>query len=184
MYLLKIPLLARLDKYIRQHPNINFIATEDIGQLYPINSEHKSTYYEECMNKVFPNQLLLKINKRLKTDKKRGQLEYEKNKMGVEDYIKFEAGHTIINDKTKKPWTKSLKDGVNIPNNNDYTTKKYNANINLLKRHSPDANGIMHPYNYKETENIYNATKQRYSLTDSDMMTNYFDVDFTICDSF
>ena len=109
---------------------------------------------------------------------------YEKNKMGVEDYIKLEAGHTIINDKTKKPWMKSLKDGVNIPNDDDYITKKYNANINLLKRHSPDANGIMHPYNYKETENTYNAIKQRYSLTDSDMMTNYFDVDFTICDSF
>ena len=74
------------------------------------------------------------------------------------------------------------KDGVTIPNDDDYTKKKYNASVNILKRQSPDINGLMHPYNIRETDKIYKEIKQKYNLTDNEMLSNYFDVDYIICE--
>ena len=51
---------------------------------------------------------------------------------------------------------RSLRNGISIPDDDDYTTKKYNANVNILKRQPPDVNRIMYPYNTGETEKIYN----------------------------
>ena len=47
---------------------------------------------------------------------------------------------------------RSLRNGISIPDNDDYTTKKYNANVNILKLQPPDVNGIMYPYITRETE--------------------------------
>ena len=77
---------------------------------------------------------------------------------------------------------RSLRNGISIPDDGDYTTKKYNANVNILKHQPPDVNGIMYPYNTRETEKIYNETKQTNNLTDSEIFTNYFDVDYVICE--
>ena len=107
---------------------------------------------------------------------------YTDSKMEVNDYLVLEAGRTVTNDKSKKQWTRSLKDGVTIPNDDDYTKKKYNANVNILKRQSPDVNGLMHPYNIRETDKIYKEIKQKYNLTDNEMLSNYFDVDYIICE--
>ena len=78
---------------------------------------------------------------------------------------------------------RSLRNGISIPDDDDYTTKKYNANVNILKRQPPDVNGIMHPYNTGETEKIYNEIKQKHNLIDSEIFTNYSDVDYIICES-
>ena len=51
-----------------------------------------------------------------------------------------------------------------------------------MKPQPPDVNGIMYPYNTRETEKIYNKIKQKYNLTDSEIFTNYFDVDYVICE--
>ena len=108
---------------------------------------------------------------------------YTKDKMRVEDYIKLEAGITLVKNEIRKPWVKSLKDGVSIPNDDDYMTKKYNANINILKRKPPDTNGIMYPFNHGETESVYNNIKQKYNLSDREMFANYFDVDYIMCET-
>ena len=38
----------------------------------------------------------------------------------------------------------------------------------------------MYPYITRETEKIYNEIKQNYNLTDSEIFTNYFDVDYVM----
>ena len=62
-------------------------------------------------------------------------------------------------------------------------TKKYNANVNILKRQPPGVDGIVYPYDTRETEKIYNEIKQKYNLTDSEIFTNYFDGDYVISES-
>ena len=76
----------------------------------------------------------------------------KKKTISIKDFIKLEAGYTIKNERTKKPWMRSLRNGISISDDNDYVTKKYNANVNILKHQPPDVNGIMHPYNTRETE--------------------------------
>ena len=98
----------------------------------------------------------------------------------IEDYNTLETGYTIRNDETRKPWTRSLRNGISTPDDDDYTTNKYNANVNILKRQPPDVNRIMYPYNTRETEKIYNEIKQKYNLTDSEIFINYIDVDYVI----
>ena len=105
---------------------------------------------------------------------------YVNKTISIEDYIRLETGYTIRNDETKKPWKRSLRNGISIPDDDDYTTKKYNANVNILKRQPPNVNRIMYPYNTRETEKTYNEIKQKYNLTDSEIFTKYFDVDYVI----
>ena len=38
----------------------------------------------------------------------------------------------------------------------------------------------MYPYSTNETEKVYNNIKLQYGLTDEEMFTNYFDLDYTI----
>ena len=92
---------------------------------------------------------------------------YVNKTISIEDYIKLEAGYTIKNEKkTKKPWMKTLRNGISIPDDDDYMTKKHHANVNILKRQPPNVNGIMYPYNTRETEKICNEN-----------------VDYVICES-
>ena len=56
---------------------------------------------------------------------------------------------------------RSLRNGISIPDDDDYMTNKYNANVNILKRQPPDVNGIIYPCNTRETEKIYNEIKQK-----------------------
>ena len=67
--------LKKIDRFITGHPNIKFLATGDLNQLDPIGYEGNDVYYDNCINYVFPNQITLKINKRVKTDKQRKTLE-------------------------------------------------------------------------------------------------------------
>ena len=103
--------------------------------------------------------------------------------MKVENYIKLEAGVTLTKSEINKSQLKSLKVGVSIPNDDDYITKIYNADINIIKRRPPDANGMIYSFNQGETESVYNYIKQKYYLSDSEMFTNYFNADFKMCET-
>ena len=46
-----------------------------------------------------------------------------------------------------KSWSRSLEKGICIPD--DTQLKRFKADINLLKRKSPDKNYVMYPYNSK-----------------------------------
>ena len=104
---------------------------------------------------------------------------YTKQTTPVDDYLKLEAGKTIQNI-TNSPWKKSFEYGIIIPS--ETLTKNYNTNSNFLKRKHPDENGIMLPYNTKETGRVYKDIKTKYDLTDNDMMANLFDVEYSLID--
>jgi len=73
-------ILKKIDEFMNKHPEKKYFATGDVGQLQPINwnpnnIKDKREYLKACINEMFPNKFVLKVNKRLKTDKQRKQLE-------------------------------------------------------------------------------------------------------------
>lgn len=71
VYLMPPSYLKRVDKFIHNHPKIKFLATGDLNQIDPIGYEGSNEYHDACVNYVFPNQITLKINKRVKTEEER-----------------------------------------------------------------------------------------------------------------
>jgi len=72
-------ILHKIDVFMNKNTDKKFIATGDVDQLQPINSTANnvtdlSKYQLQCINHMFPNQITLKINKRLKTDEQRNKL--------------------------------------------------------------------------------------------------------------
>ena len=60
-------------------------------------------------------------------------------------------------------------------------TKRFSANINILKRKEPTKNGLMYPYNGDDQlEKIYEKIKKENNLTDEDIKKEIFDPDY-IC---
>jgi len=65
-------LLMKIDKFMKKHKSIKFIATGDCNQTSPIgmdqyeNIQDKSAYLMKCVNIMFPNQIILEQSKRLK----------------------------------------------------------------------------------------------------------------------
>ena len=72
-------ILHKIDTFMNKHADKKFLATGDVDQLQPIdftanNVPDVSQYLLKCINYMFPNQLTLKINKRLKTEEQRSKL--------------------------------------------------------------------------------------------------------------
>lgn len=72
-------LLKKVDMFIKGHQEIKFMATGDLDQLQPFDLYHNNIvdipgYIKKCINFMFENQITLKINKRLKTDKQKEKL--------------------------------------------------------------------------------------------------------------
>ena len=72
-------ILQKIDTFMNKNTNKKFFATGDVDQLQPIdfkanNVTNVSQYLLKCINYMFPNQITLKINKRLKTDEQRNKL--------------------------------------------------------------------------------------------------------------
>jgi len=72
IYFYDVPKLARIKKYCLDNPSKIVIATGDTSQLQPINAltdqGNYSDYADDCINQIFPHELYLKQNKRLKTN--------------------------------------------------------------------------------------------------------------------
>jgi hypothetical protein len=76
--------LISINNLITKNPSKRFIATGDLFQLksfgYTLNNiPDIEDYKKHCINMLFKNQILLKINKRLKTDEDKLLLENLKN---------------------------------------------------------------------------------------------------------
>lgn len=73
--------LKKIDRYMSAHPDIKFIATGDLDQLQPIQSEREGCvipdmkqYRMRALDMMFPNQIQLEICKRVRTEKERETL--------------------------------------------------------------------------------------------------------------
>jgi len=72
-------ILQKIDIFMNKYTDKKFFATGDVDQLQPIdfqanNINNVSSYLIDCVSHMFPNQITLKINKRLQTDKQRHKL--------------------------------------------------------------------------------------------------------------
>jgi hypothetical protein len=78
IYFYDVPKLARIKKYCLEHPDKIVIATGDTSQLQPINAltdqGNYSDYADDCINQIFPHELYLEENKRLKSDEDKAKL--------------------------------------------------------------------------------------------------------------
>ena len=82
VFLYNIPELVLIDKYIRNNAEKKYFGTGDPSQLPPINMNNilnQKEYLTKCIEKIFPNVLLLKTNKRLNNQKDRDILTNLKN---------------------------------------------------------------------------------------------------------
>src|SRR5690606_16783141 len=70
--------LKKIDYFIKSHPDKKFFGTGDLDQLQPFNVPNNvkdvKSYLLTCINTVFPNQMTLKINKRLKKEEDKQKL--------------------------------------------------------------------------------------------------------------
>ena len=70
-----------------------------------------------------------------------------KNNINFEAYLRLKEGKEFQTTQ-KKPWSKSLENGITIYDDDDLIEKIYDTNINVLKRKTPDNKGIMYPYHF------------------------------------
>ena len=70
---------------MKLHPDKRIIANGDVSQNLPIlfnlnNVSLEEKYLMECINSMFPNQIILTVNKRMKDENERKTLElFQKN---------------------------------------------------------------------------------------------------------
>ena len=71
--------LGLINNFITNHPAIKFLATGDADQLKPFTNTYNNVksitkYLDRCRDMVFPNQFVLQISKRLKSQDDRDKL--------------------------------------------------------------------------------------------------------------
>ena len=82
IYFANITMLAKIKRYSETHPDKIIIATGDTCQLETIDLISSEIDYDEymnhCINIIFPNNICLKENKRLKTEEDKDKLKHFK----------------------------------------------------------------------------------------------------------
>jgi hypothetical protein len=72
-------MLARIQEILFGKSRKIIVATGDTSQLPPIvdytNTKEYATYADECINNIFPYEIYLKENKRLKTQEDKDKLD-------------------------------------------------------------------------------------------------------------
>ena len=68
-------MLAKIPRFCSDNPDKIVVATGDTSQLPPVeqytNTKEYAVYADECINIIFPNEIYLNENKRLKTKEDR-----------------------------------------------------------------------------------------------------------------
>jgi hypothetical protein len=94
IYFLSVRLLAQIKKFCENNPDILVVATGDTSQLPPIvdytNTKIYKEYADKCINLIFPYEIYLTENKRLKTEEDRKKLKQLKEDVFNEN-IKLET---------------------------------------------------------------------------------------------
>ena len=77
-------LLTQVQRFMKLHPDKKIIANGDVSQNLPIlfnlnNVTDEEKYLMHCINSMFPNQIILTVNKRMKDKKDRDTLKFLKD---------------------------------------------------------------------------------------------------------
>jgi hypothetical protein len=110
IYFSSLRMLAKIRRFCSDNPDKIVVATGDTSQLPPVeqytNTKEYAVYADECINIIFPNEIYLNENKRLKTKEDRERLEqiysdiFDPNitlKKTIKKYFKFTKEHTTSN---------------------------------------------------------------------------------------
>ncbi len=131
-------ILKKIDLFIKKHPTKKIIATGDVDQLQPIgftanNVTDRQKYLRNCVDQIFPNQFMLKINKRLKNEADREKLKQLKKDI-------FANPKNILNT-LKKHGFKFIHDMKDVKTTKNICYFNYRTNIvinhvdrNLIKK--------------------------------------------------
>jgi len=195
--------LRKIDRFICQHPDIKFLATGDLNQLDPIGYEGNGAYYDACINYVFPNQITLKINKRVKTEKQRKTLTKLKRdifnpKKDIMDIFKkydFKIIDKMSDIKTRNNicYFNYRVDRVNkhVQNNLIKIPKKsvkingihYYKGLDLIcRKHYSSSKGLRFFVNY--TYNILDINKKNFTICDEFEGHTYFKLNIKLINHF
>ena len=77
IYLYDTTNLSKIENYMRRHNTVQYLATGDENQLKPIEElviKDKKKYYKDIIDSLFDYKILLKENKRCKTDEDRTKI--------------------------------------------------------------------------------------------------------------
>ena len=150
-------LLSSIHRFMKMHPDKKIIANGDISQNLPIinndlnNVSQKDKYLMECINILFPNRIILEVNKRLKDPEDRKKLSKLKsdifniNKDIIETFTKY--NFKIISD------LKQLKTSKNI---SYFKSRSYKINKYVQE------NLVSIPKNYIEYEYEHNGKRYNF----------------------
>ena len=111
VYFANISMLAKIKRYSESNPNKIMLATGDTNQLETIdlvsNQIDYEIYTDHCINTIFPNSVMLRVNKRLRTQEDKETLRQFKDDIFNEDiptsrtinkYFKFATEVKTINN--------------------------------------------------------------------------------------
>jgi hypothetical protein len=110
IYFSSVRMLAKIKRFGLEHTEKIVVATGDTSQLPPVdlytNTKEYAVYADECINTIFPYEIYLKENKRLKTREDRERFEQIYNdifnpniplKKTIKQHFKFTEEHTTSN---------------------------------------------------------------------------------------
>ena len=83
-----------------------------------------------------------------------------KDEITFEAYLRLKEGEDF-DTKQRKSWSRNFQDGITIYDDDDLTEKTYTSNINVMKRQTPNTEGIMYPYTEGE-KNEESCEKEEY----------------------
>jgi hypothetical protein len=149
IFLYRVEDLQKINRYMLSHKHITFLATGDGFQNKPICENNSSVNYEQIIMSMFPNNVLLRKNKRGKTESDRQQFEnlsYDvRNMKDKKEFInivkkyKLKVIHQMseITSKRNISHLNSTCDKVNyIIQKKTHPKSKYYEGLNLLCKKS------------------------------------------------
>lgn len=165
--------LNKIRNFMLNHPDKKFFGTGDSNQLQPMNFNSNnvpdtSEYLINCLNQMFPNQITLEINKRLKSEEDRNKLKQLKEEI-------FKNPKNIINILKKHNFNfcTSMKD-VKTTENICY----FNYRTNIVNNHV-HTNLIKKPKKYVQIgktnywPGLELVCKERYTAKNVKLYVNY-----------
>jgi len=158
----------RIDHYVKTHPKIKFIFTGDMNQNDPIGDiDEDAIDHDKVVNYIAPNQITLKINKRLKDPKEQDKLKKIKETI-------FDTNIPVMDTLRKYFKIKNIIDDVNTTMNLAYSNhrvdlinKNVQSKINVDKKKAVKINGA---YFYPKLDVI---CRKALRSKDIKLFTNY-----------
>ena len=175
-------LLSSIERFIKLHPDKKILANGDVSQNLPIlnddlnNISTQDKYLMECINAIFPNRIILEVNKRLEDPKDREILKelkedvFDVNKDIIKTFEKYNFNmiDTIHKLKTTKNISYFKSRSYKI---NKYVQDNLITTPNAFIEYEHECNGNMYMFKYYVGQQI--KCRQSFRRKNVKLYTNY-----------